>query len=165
MWQLSWMLSLLPEWFWTAVLILGIVGLLASWLLKFVPFVKQYALIIQVASIIALLTGVYFEGMYANEAKWRNEIAEMQKKVDEANASAAAATRNIETKVEVQTKVIREKGKTQIQYVDRVVSQDKEVIKYIENCPVPKIIIDEHNKATVPPEAIKELNNSAEGKK
>ena len=76
-----------------------------------------------------------------------------------------------EKKVEIQkvivekTKVIREKGKTQIQYVDRVVTQDKEVIKFIENCPIPRVIIEEHNKATIPPESVKELNKAAESKK
>ncbi len=158
MWQLSWILSLLPEWFWTLVLISGIVGIISAWILKFIPFISKYRFPIQVISIILLVVGVYFEGMYANEAKWKNEIAEMQKKVDDANASAAAASRAIETKVEVQTKVIREKGKDIIKYVDREVVKKEEIIKYIEQCPVPKEIIDLHNQAI-------ELNKAAEGKK
>lgn len=158
MWQLSWMLGLLPEWFWTLVLLTGIVGILASWLLKTIPFIKQYTLIVQVVSIIALLVGVYFEGMYANEAKWKNEIAEMQQKVNDAQAQAAETNRAIETKVEVQTKVVREKGKDIIKYVDREVVKKEEIIKYVEQCPVPKEIIDLHNQAT-------ELNKAAEGKK
>ncbi len=158
MWQLSWMLGLLPEWFWTLVLLTGLAGILASWLLKTIPFIKQYSLIVQVVSIIAVAAGVYFEGMNANEAKWRHEIAEMQQKVDAANAQAAAASRAIETKVEVQTKVVREKGKDIIKYVDREVVKKEEIIKYVEQCPVPKEIIDLHNQAT-------ELNKAAEGKK
>ena len=156
--QIIWMLSLIPDWFWTLVLISGIVGTLATWVLKFIPFVSNYRLPIQVASIIALIVGVYFQGVIANEEKWKNEIAEMQKKVDEANAQAALTTRAIETKVEVQTKVIREKGKNIIQYVDREVVKKEEIIKYIEQCPVPKEIIDIHNAAT-------EMNKAAEVKK
>jgi hypothetical protein len=71
----------------------------------------------------------------------------------------------VQTKIVEKTKVIKEKAKTQIEYVDRVVTKDKEVIKYIEQCPVPKIIVDEHNKAATPPDVIKELNKAAEGKK
>lgn len=156
--QIIWMLSLIPDWFWTLVLISGIVGTLATWVLKFIPFVSNYRLPIQVASIIALIVGVYFQGVIANEEKWKNEIAEMQKKVDEANAQAALTTRAIETKVEVQTKVIREKGKNIIQYVDREVVKKEEIIKYIEQCPVPKEIIDLHNQAV-------DLNKASEGKK
>lgn len=156
--QIIWMLSLIPDWFWTLVLISGIVGTLATWVLKFIPFVSNYRLPIQVASIIALIVGVYFQGVIANEEKWKNEIAEMQKKVDEANAQSALTTRAIETKVEVQTKVIREKGKNIIQYVDREVVKKEEIIKYIEQCPVPKEIIDIHNAAT-------EMNKAAEVKK
>lgn len=156
--QITWMLSLIPDWFWTLVLISGIAGTLVTWVLKFIPFVANYRLPIQVASIIALVVGVYFQGVIANEEKWKNEIAEMQKKVDEANAQAAVTTRAIETKVEVQTKVVREKGKDIIKYVDREVVKKEEIIKYIEQCPVPKEIIDIHNAAT-------ELNKATEVKK
>ena len=55
------MLSLIPDWFWTLVLISGIIGTLATWVLKFIPFVSTYRLPIQVASIIALVAGVYFK--------------------------------------------------------------------------------------------------------
>jgi hypothetical protein len=165
MWQLSWMLGLLPNWFWTLILILGVLAILASWVLKFIPFVSTYRLPIQVGGILALLVGVYFQGFISNEEKWQSKIKEMESKIAEAQAQATATTRGIEVKVVEKTKVIREKGKTQIEYIDRVITQDKEVIKYIEQCPIPKAIIDEHNKAATPPEIIKELNKAAEGVK
>ena len=152
--QITWMLSLVPDWVWTLVLISGIVGILVTWILKFIPFVSNYRLPIQVIAFIALLTGVYFQGVFAN----KEHIAEMQKKVEEANAQAALTTRAIETKVEVQTKVVREKGKDIIKYVDREVIKKEEIIKYIEQCPVPKEIIDIHNQAA-------EMNKAAEAKK
>jgi hypothetical protein len=90
-------------------------------------------------------------------------VAEMEAKVREAEAKAKETNVVIQEKVVEKTKVIKEKAKTQIEYVDRVVTQDKEIVKYIENCPVPKIIIDEHNKAATPPEVIKQLNKAAGG--
>lgn len=169
MWQLQWVVSLIPDSalnliYW-AIIAAGITGVVAGWLGRWIPFYGKYAKILKPIGIVLLVLGVWLRGGYDVEMKWRNEVAEMQAKVDAAQAAAAATTRAIEVQVVEKTKIVREKGKTQIQYVDRVVSQDKEVIKYIENCPVPKIIIDEHNKATVPPEVIKELNSSAEGKK
>lgn len=158
MWQFQWMLSLLPSWFWPTLLIVGIAAILSAWMLGFIPFVKNYKLPLQVGGIVAIVVSVWFLGAASNEEKWKNEIAEMQKKVDEANAQAALTSRAIETKVEVQTKVVREKGKDIIKYVDREIVKKEEIIKYIEQCPVPKEIIDLHNSAA-------EMNKAAEAKK
>lgn len=158
MWQISWALGLIPEWFWTLLLIAGVLGMLAAWVLKYIPFVSNYKLPIQVVSILALVSGVYYEGFYANEAKWQTKIAEMQQKVKEAEVQSIIVNKDVETKVEVQTKVVREKGKDIIKYVDREVVKKEEIIKYIEQCPVPKEIIDLHNQAA-------EMNKAAEGKK
>jgi hypothetical protein len=156
--QLTWMVSLIPDWFWTLVLIAGVVGILASWILKFIPFVSTYRLPIQVSAVIALLVGIYFQGVTANEAKWQAKIVELQQQIAEAETKSKETNVIVQEKIVTKTKVIKEKGKTQIEYVDRVITQDKEVVKYIEQCPVPKVIIDAHNAAA-------EMNKAAEGKK
>jgi hypothetical protein len=171
MWQITWMLSFLPDWFWTAVFISGILAVIAAWLLKRIPFVSRYQLIFKVGGIIAILIGTWFLGAASNEERHKAEVESMQKKIEEATAQAALTNRAIETKVEVQTKVIREKGKDIVKYVDRFLDREvikeiqgperirrEEIIKYIEQCPVPKEIIDLHNQAA-------ELNKAAEGKK
>ena len=76
----------------------------------------------------------------------------------------------IETKVVEKVKVIKEKGKKQIEYIDRIVKGDtteitkdmseeerktflakqKELEDSIKNCPVPKIVVEEINKAADP---------------
>jgi uncharacterized membrane protein len=156
--QIIWMLSLIPDWFWTLVLISGIVGTLATWVLKFIPFVSNYRLPIQVASIIALIVGVYFQGVIANEAKWQDKIADLQKQIVEAEVKSKETNVVVQEKIVTKTKVIKEKGKDIINYVDREVVKKEEIIKYIEQCPVPKEIIDLHNQAV-------DLNKAAEGKK
>jgi uncharacterized membrane protein (DUF106 family) len=152
------MLSFIPDWFWTLVLISGIVGTLATWLLKFIPFVSTYRLPIQVASIIALIVGVYFQGVTANEAKWQDKIADLQKQIIEAETKSKETNVVVQEKIVTKTKIIKEKGKDIVNYIDREVVKKEEIIKYIEQCPVPKEIIDLHNQAT-------ELNKAAEGKK
>lgn len=156
--QLTWMVSLIPDWFWTLVLVAGVVGILASWILKFIPFVSTYRLPTQVSAVIALLVGIYFQGVTANEAKWQAKIVELQQQIAEAETKSKETNVIVQEKIVTKTKVIKEKGKTQIEYVDRVITQDKEVVKYIEQCPVPKVIIDAHNAAA-------EMNKAAEGKK
>jgi hypothetical protein len=156
--QIIWILSFIPDWFWTLVLIFGILGTLASWVLKFIPFISTYRLPIQVASIIALVVGVYFQGVIANEAKWQDKVAELQQKVAEAEVKSKETNIVVQEKIVIKTKVIKEKGKDIVNYIDREVVKKEEIIKYIEQCPVPKEIIDLHNQAA-------ELNKAAEGKK
>jgi len=156
--QIIWILSFIPDWFWTLVLIFGILGTLAAWVLKFIPFVSTYRLPIQVASIIALVAGVYFQGVIANEAKWQDKIAELQKKVNEAEVKSKETNVVVQEKIVTKTKIIKEKGKDIVSYIDREVVKKEEIIKYIEQCPIPKEIIDLHNQAA-------ELNKAAEGKK
>ena len=152
------MLSFIPDWFWTLVLISGIVGTLATWVLKFIPFVSTYRLPIQVASIIALVAGVYFQGVIANEAKWQDKIADLQKQIVEAETKSKETNVVVQEKIVTKTKIIKEKGKDIVNYIDREVVKKEEIIKYIEQCPVPKEIIDLHNQAV-------DLNKAAEGKK
>lgn len=147
MWQLQWMLGLLPEWFWTTLLIAGLVGLVASFILKRIPFISQYRYPIQIVGIIFTFVGVYYQGGIDNEAKWQAKVKEMEDRVAAAQVESAAANKEIETKVVTKTKVVKEKGQVIYQYIDREVVKDKEVIKFVENCPIPSVIINTLNAA------------------
>jgi hypothetical protein len=166
-----WLLHLLPDsliLFFTYCLIgAGVVGLLVSWLITFVPFINIYRKWIQIVSILLLVGGIYWYGGYSNEMLWRERVAKMEAKVAAAEAKSKDANNQIETKIVERTKVIREKGKTQIEYINRLVegktveivkdmsaeeraafeTKQKELLDAIKNCPVPKIIVEEQNKA------------------
>lgn len=158
MWQFQWMLSLVPDWVWSTLLVASIIGMLASWLLKRITFISQYRFPIQIASFIGLVASVWFLGVASANAVHEAKIKDLEEKVRLAEEQANTKNVEIQEKIVTKTKVIKEKGNTQIEYVDRVITQDKEVIKYIEQCPVPKEIIDAHNAAA-------EMNKAAEGKK
>jgi gas vesicle protein len=158
MWQITWILSLLPDWVWPALLIIGVLALLAAWVLGFVPFVKNYRLPIQVGGIIATVVAVWFLGAASNEEKWQAKIKEMEEKVELAEEQATNKNIEIQEKIVTKTKIVKEKGKDIVQYIDREIVKKEEIVKYIEQCPVPKEIIDLHNQAT-------ELNKAAEVKK
>ena len=149
-----WILSILPEAAIHTIFGLGILGTIAGFVLGFIPFVKTYKLAIQVISLLVLVLGVYLEGGLADYKEWELKVAEMQVKVAEAEAKSATANVEVQEKIVEKTKVIREKGKDIIKYIDKEVVKKEEVIKYIENCPVPKEIIDLHNQAA-------ELNKGA----
>ena len=158
MWQFQWMLGLVPDWVWTALFVGSVVGMLSAWLLKRIPFVSQYRFPIQAVSVASLLVSIWFISANNTDAVWEAKIKDLEAKVKLAEEQSTTKNVEIQEKIVTKTKIITEKGKTQIEYVDRVITQDKEVVKYIEQCPVPKAIIDAHNAAA-------EMNKAAEGKK
>lgn len=162
MWQITWMLGLLPDWFWSLILILGVIGLIASWILKKIPFISSNALAIKVISIIFLLVGVYFQGVFANEAKWQAEMKKLEEQVKTAEAKSDQANKDLAKEIEEKKKLAEQKNKEVVKFIDRWQTKEilkevpvegpervrvEEVIKYIENCPVPKEMIDIHNNA------------------
>ena len=166
-----WILSILPDAAIHIIFGLGILGTIAGFVLGFIPFVKTYQFAIQICSIIVLVFAVYLEGGLADYKEWELKVKEMEAKVAQAEAQSANKNTEIQEKVVEKTKVIREKGRDIIKYVDRWNTKEvikevegperirrEEVIKYIENCPVPKEMINIHNQAT-------ELNKAAETKK
>ncbi len=158
MWQITWMLSLLPDWFWHVVTITGAIALIAAWFLKRIPFISQYNIPLKIIGFVVLLLGIWMEGGVANEAKWQAKVAELEAKLKVAEEQANNKNVEIQERVVEKTKIIKEKGKDIVTYIDREVVKKEEIVKYIEQCPVPKEIIDLHNTAT-------EMNKAAEGKK
>jgi len=147
-------LSILPDAAIHIIFGLGILGTIAGFVLGFIPFVKTYQFAIQICSIIVLVFGVYLEGGLADYKEWELKVKEMEAKMAQAEAQSANKNVEIQEKIVEKTKIIREKGRDVIKYIDKEVVKKEEVIKYIENCPVPKEIIDLHNQAT-------ELNKAA----
>jgi uncharacterized membrane protein (DUF106 family) len=129
-------------------------GTIAGFVLGFIPFVKTYQFAIQICSIIVLVIGVYLEGGLADYKEWELRVKEMEAKVAQAEAQSANKNIEIQEKIVEKTKIIREKGRDVIKYIDKEIVKKEEIIKYIEICPVPKEIIDLHNQAT-------ELNKAA----
>lgn len=177
MWQIAWMLSLLPDWFWALVLIVGVLGTLAAWVLKFVPFVRQYRLPIQVGSVLCLLVGVYFQGVIANEEKYKAEHERLQAVITrqeeafrnvnsdlsraQAEKDAAVAGRGqtvVKTidryikgdTVEVVREVIREKNLSDEER-RKLESQIEELKRAERECPIPTLLIDQLNRAAQTP--------------
>jgi hypothetical protein len=153
-----WVLSVLPESAIHIIFGIGVLGVIAGFVLGFIPFIRAYKLAIQVCSILLLVFGVYLEGGLADYKEWELKVKEMEAQVAEAKAKGAEKNVEIQEKIVEKTKIVKEKGRDIIKYIDKEVVKKEEVIKYIENCPVPKEIIDAHNAAT-------ELNKAAEGKK
>jgi hypothetical protein len=144
-----WLMDFLPNWIFHAILIVGVLGLISSFILNFIPSFKLYHLPIQVLSVLLIAVGVWFQGAMSNQAEWEAKVAEMQVKVAEAEAKSQEENVKIITKTVKKLELVRTKGQDIINYVDREVVKDREVIKFVENCPIPQIIINTHNAAAL----------------
>ena len=151
-----WLLHFLPDAFLAfvvnAVLIAGILAtvltcFLLKHLIRFVPTLAPHIKIAQIASIVVLLSGVYFKGGYSAEMAWRERVAEVEAKVAKAQAESKEANDKIDTKGKERVRVIREQALVVKQYIDR------EVVKYDTKflpggiCEIPKEVIKAHNAA------------------
>jgi hypothetical protein len=131
------------------MLIAGVLTTVAGFFAKFIPFVNNYRIPVQITGIVLLTLGVYFKGGYSTEMAWRERVREAEAKVAAAEKLSAETNTQIITKLVNNTKVIREKGQDIVSYIDREVVRNQEVIKYVEICPIPSIIIDTHNAAAL----------------
>lgn len=138
-----WILQWLPNWIFYGILVIGLIGWLVTYLLKFIPLPQLfiYRNPIQIISVVLIVIGVYMSGSIANNEAWEAKVREVQAKLLEAEAKAAEETVRIVEKVVVQQKVVRERGRDVVQYVDR------EVVKYDTKCEIPQPFVEAHNKA------------------
>ncbi len=160
--QIGWMISLIPDavlnWTYWAIIVAGLTGVLAGWLGRWIPFYGNYVKVLQPVGIVLLVLGVWLRGGYDTEIAWRDKVAKLEEQVKIAEQKSQETNTVIQEKVVEKTKVIKGKTEYITQYLDREVVKNQEIIKYIENCPVPKEIINIHNQAA-------DINKAAEGKK
>ncbi len=103
-----WILNFLPDWFFHALLVLGVAGYTSTFLLRFLPsFVYVYKLPIQLVSIALIAVSVYMFGAFAEKAAWEARVKEMEAKVKIAEEKAKEENIKIVTKLVTKTKVIR----------------------------------------------------------
>lgn len=177
-----WILQFLPDslilWFTNILLLVGIVLTVAGFFVHRIPGLYQYQLPFKIAGIAVLAAGIYFRGGYGVEMAWRERVAELEEKIRVAEEQSRQANTEIQEKIVYKDKVIREKGQDIVRYVDKYTTKEilkevegpervrvEQVIKYIENCPVPTDLVDMHNRAIVDLKAASQSKKTTEDKK
>ena len=146
-----WILQWLPNWIFYGVFFVGLLGLLATYVMKFIPLVNVYRTPIQAISILAIAIGTYMSGAISNEEAWQAKVKEMEAKVAAAEVKSAKENIKVVEKLVTKTEYITRRGQDIIQYVDR------EVVKYDTKftpggvCEIPKEFIKAHNDAAEAP--------------
>ena len=111
-----WMLAFIPDaflaWIINTILITGIIGFAASfffgYVVRWLPAIAPYHLLIQVVSIVLLVAGVYFKGGYSVEMEWRAKVAELEAKVAISEQKSKEVNEKIVTVYQDRVKIVKE---------------------------------------------------------
>jgi hypothetical protein len=147
-----WILQWLPNWIFYGIFFAGLLGLLATYVMKFIPFVYVYRTPIQAVSVLAIVIGTYMSGAISNEESWQTKVKEMEAKVAAAEIESQKENVKVVEKIVKKTEYITRRGQDIIQYVDREVTKYDERFRPGGQCELPK-------------EFIKAINNAAEAPK
>lgn len=139
--SIFWILTFVPTFVFNLALIVGVLGLIIAAVAGRVPFISQYKLPIQLLAFALTIVAVFFQGALAYKHSVAAEVAELKLKLQKAETKSVETNVEIVEKIVTDTQVIREKGKTITEYVDR------EVVKYNEVCKLPTEVINAHNMA------------------
>lgn len=138
---LTWLLEFFPPIVWVVFLTTGI---LLNILGNFIPFYKLYFTIL---SYILIISSIWMFGALTNEQRWQDKIVEIKEKIEKSKQESIKENVMIKDRIIYKDKIYVEKGKTQIEYIDRVIKERDEVKLFVEKCTIPAIIINEHNNA------------------
>lgn len=139
--NIYWLLIFLPVWTIHALVGAGILGLLIAFFVQRISFIKTYGYLIKIISALLLLAGLFLQGALAYKESTALAVAKLEKKLAEAEAKSQKTNVEIVEKIVKDTEIVRVKGKTVTEYVDR------EVIKYNNKCELPSEVIRAHNAA------------------
>ena len=136
-----WILKWLPDFVFHLIFIAGLLGLGASFVLKFVPFVVQYRVPIQVAASILIAIGLYMEGAISDNTAWLDRVHQMEKKVAEAQAQSADANTKLVTEIARN----REKIAANQAAVKQAIQQNIQAIN--RQCKLTDVSVEMYNQA------------------
>jgi hypothetical protein len=139
--SIFWILTFVPTFVFHLALIAAVIGLLVATFLGAFPIISQYKLPIQLVSLILLVGAVFFQGALAYKQSVAVEVAELKLRLKDAEVKSVVTNTEIVEKIVTDTQIIREKGNTITEYVDR------EIVKYDEKCELPLEVINAHNMA------------------
>jgi len=146
-----WILQWLPNWIFYGIFFAGLLGLLATYIMRFIPLVYVYRTPIQAVSVLLIALGTYMSGAISNEESWQARVKEMEAKVEAAAVESAQENVKIVEKIVKKTEYIKTRGQDVVKYID------KEIVKYDTKflpggqCEIPKEFIEAHNRAAEAP--------------
>jgi hypothetical protein len=138
-----WILDWLPFWVFHMSVVVGSIGLAASLVFQFIPFVSLYRVPLQVVSIAILVFGVYMEGGIATQEKWEAKVAEVKLEMAQKETASVETTVKVVTKYVNKVQIVKEKGNDIIKQVPVYITKDADT-----KCDVPTGFVVLHDSAS-----------------
>ena len=143
MWQLQWMLQLIPDslfvWITYLLFAAGVVLYVASKLVSWIPLMGQYRFPAELAGVVAVVIAAYFYGGIS----YRDQIAEMKQRIRVAEEQSQQVNTVIETKIIEKVKVVKENVYITREIVKEVAGQQLDA-----QCSLPQSTISLHDSAS-----------------
>lgn len=136
------LLNFVPDIFFHLLLIVGVLGLIAGYLLNNIPFIDTNAKTIQVVAILVTVVAVWFEGGISRDKEYREQIAELKVKIAQVEKESAEANTKLVEQLKENEKLRKEKKNATQTIVNQVVS------KYDGNCVLSNAFIRVHDSAS-----------------
>jgi hypothetical protein len=145
MWQIEWMLQLIPDNIFsviTAVLFFGgVLAYIASKFVSIIPFINRYKIAVELGSIAAMIVGAYFFcGVI-----YREQVAELKEQVKVSEEKSRQANADLTAAIKDKNKVVKEK---QIVIQEKII---RDTVKIDAECRVPREAVDILNESARTP--------------
>jgi hypothetical protein len=143
MWQIQWLLQLIPDsifvWITYLLFAAGLVLYVASKLVSWIPLIGQYRLPAELIGVVALVIAGYFYGGIS----YREQIAEMKQRVRIAEEQSQKVNTVIETKIIEKVKVVKQNV-----YITREIVRDTAGRQLDAQCSLPRSTVSLHDSAS-----------------
>jgi hypothetical protein len=143
MWQIQWMLQLIPDslfvWITYALFLTGVVLYIASKLVTILPIINRYKLAAELSGVAALIVAAYFYGGVG----YRAMIADLKARVAVAEQQSRDANTVLEKKTQEHLKAIKEAKNENKRIVRETVGRQID-----SQCSLPNSAVSLHNSAS-----------------
>jgi hypothetical protein len=143
MWQIQWLLQLVPDsifvWITYLLFAAGLVLYVASKLVSWIPLMGQYRLPAELVGVVALVVAAYFYGGIS----YREQIAEMKQRIKVAEERSQQVNTVIETKIIEKVKVVKQNV-----YITREIIRDTAGQQLDAQCSLPRSTVSLHDSAS-----------------
>lgn len=152
MWMLNFfsfdqILALMPLWISAIPVVVGVVGLLATFFMKFIPFVYVYRSLLQIISIILIAVGTFVSGALITNSMWLLKAEEMRAKIAEAEKKSKEENIKIVERIVIKTEAVKEKSEKVTKFIESQVSKYDERFAPGGQCEIPKEVVEAINSA------------------
>jgi hypothetical protein len=143
MWQIQWMLQLIPDslfvWITYALFVLGAGAYIASKLVGWLPFINRYKIAAELSGVAVLIVAAYFYG----GIEYRQMIADLKDRVAVAEKQSQDANTALEKKTKEKVRVIKETV-----YVNKTIIKETAGRQIDSQCTLPQSAVSLHDSAS-----------------